>query len=90
MNASANVPTLLAATASLKYKPPGPSTPANIPIARKRINAGTLIFSDNDPATRLMKKSRPATRNGSIILSICYVIELLQEKFILYILQKLN
>ena len=64
MKASANVPTLLAALASEKFRPPGPSTPAIIPIPKKRIRAGTLIFSESEPATRLMKNKSPATRKG--------------------------
>ena len=67
MKANAKVPTLLAALASEKFKPPGPSTPANIPIAKNKINAGTLIFSDNAPATRLKKNNIPATRKGLIV-----------------------
>ena len=66
MNASANVPILLAAFASEKLSPPGPSTPATIPIPRNRINAGTLIFSESAPATRLMKNNKPATKKGFI------------------------
>ena len=70
MKANANVPTLLAAFASEKFRPPGPSTPASIPMARKRMRAGTLIFSDREPATRLRKKRSPATRKGFTVCNI--------------------
>ena len=47
MNARAAVPTIYDTPASLKIILPGPSAPANIPIARNSSNAGMLKCSDN-------------------------------------------
>ena len=62
MKASATVPTRFVNGASSKGSPPGPSTPASIPIPKKRMSAGMRVLSETVPASRLRKNSRPVTR----------------------------
>ena len=65
MKARAKVPMEFVVTASSNCSPPGPFSPASIPMARNRMSPGTLMRSESVPATRLRKKRSPATRKGS-------------------------